>query len=116
MKALLKLEELLMLAASIFVFAGLHFKWWLFPALLFTPDISMIGYSFGNKTGAIFYNFFHFKAVAVAVYFAGLFLQNDIAQLIGVILFAHSSLDRLLGYGLKTYQGFKYTHLGIIGK
>jgi len=25
-------------------------------------------------------------------------------------------MDRMFGYGLKTEEGFKYTHLGIIGK
>ncbi|MEO6611453.1 MAG: DUF4260 family protein [Chitinophagaceae bacterium] len=28
----------------------------------------------------------------------------------------HSSMDRMFGYGLKTNEGFKYTHLGMIGK
>jgi len=31
-------------------------------------------------------------------------------------MFGHSSMDRMFGYGLKTEEGFKYTHLGMIGK
>ena len=34
----------------------------------------------------------------------------------GIILFGHSSMDRMFGYGLKLKEGFKYTHLGMIGK
>jgi hypothetical protein len=37
-------------------------------------------------------------------------------QIAGIVLFGHASMDRMLGYGLKTSEGFKYTHLGIIGK
>jgi hypothetical protein len=37
-------------------------------------------------------------------------------ELAGVILFSHSSMDRMFGYGLKYTKGFAYTHLGTIGK
>lgn len=32
-----------------------------------------------------------------------------------MIMFAHSSLDRCVGYGLKYGDGFQHTHLGRIG-
>ena len=116
MKQLIKLEELAMFLLSIFLFSQLSFAWWWFLVLLLAPDISMIGYAAGNKVGAISYNLFHHKAVAIAVYVAGFYLHNEVLQLIGVILFGHSSMDRFFGYGLKTYAGFKFTHLGEIGK
>ena len=56
------------------------------------------------------------KAIAIAVLIAGLLLPNMLLQIIGITLFGHSSMDRFFGYGLKTEEGFKYTHLGIIGK
>ncbi|TAG51385.1 MAG: DUF4260 family protein, partial [Runella slithyformis] len=31
---------------------------------------------------------------------------------IGIILFAHSAMDRIAGYGLKYEDAFKHTHLG----
>jgi hypothetical protein len=37
-------------------------------------------------------------------------------QLTGVILFGHSSMDRMMRYGLKYFTGFRFTHLGKIGK
>ena len=116
MKQVIQLEELGMFLLSIFLFNQLSFAWWWFPALILLPDISMVGYAAGNKIGAIVYNFFHHKAVAIAVYVLGFYLHNELIQLIGIILFGHSSMDRFFGYGLKTFAGFKSTHLGEIGK
>jgi len=116
MKQVIQLEELGMFLLSIFLFNQLSFAWWWFPVLILLPDISMIGYAAGNKIGAIVYNFFHHKAVAIAVYMLGFYLHNELIQLIGIILFGHSSMDRFFGYGLKTFAGFKSTHLGEIGK
>lgn len=45
------------------------------------------------------------------IYFIGLMLDLRIMMLIGVILFAHSSLDRVFDYGLKYKDDFKHTHL-----
>jgi hypothetical protein len=50
------------------------------------------------------------------LYLFGSYLQNEVLQLGGIILFGHSSMDRMFSYGLKTFQGFKFTHLGEIGK
>jgi hypothetical protein len=116
MKKVIQLEELAMFFFSIYLFLQLHFHWWWYLALILTPDISMIGYTLGKKTGAIVYNIFHHKALAIALYIFGCYQQNEIIQLVGIILFGHASMDRMLGYGLKTFQGFKYTHLGEIGK
>jgi hypothetical protein len=35
---------------------------------------------------------------------------------IGGMLFAHSSLDRVMGFGLKFTDSFNHTHLGVAGK
>ena len=112
MKKIIQLEEFAMFLFSIYLFNQLHFAWWWFLVLILTPDIGMIGYAFGNKAGAVIYNLFHHKAIALTVYVFGLYQQNETIQLIGIILFGHSSMDRMMGYGLKTYEGFKFTHLG----
>ncbi|WP_081209131.1 DUF4260 domain-containing protein [Salegentibacter sediminis] len=116
MKFTLKLEELAMFLLGIFAFSQLDFAWWWFLLLFLAPDLGMLGYLFGNKPGALFYNIFHHKGLAILFWFVGLGLQKEVIQLIGVILFAHASFDRMLGYGLKYETGFKYTHLGEIGK
>ncbi|MFZ0598122.1 MAG: DUF4260 domain-containing protein [Flavobacterium sp.] len=116
MKTIIKLEEFGLFVLGIYLFSLLNYQWWWFLVLLLAPDLSMIGYAFGNKAGAFFYNVFHHKGLAVLLYMTGCYLQIEILQLIGIILFSHSAMDRIFGYGLKYDKGFKYTHLGEIGK
>lgn len=116
MKNSLKLEELAQFVFGIYLFSNLDFEWWWFLVLILLPDMSMIGYALGNKIGAYSYNLFHHKAVAIAVYLSGIYLNNSIVELAGVILFAHSAMDRMFGYGLKFIASFNDTHLGKIGK
>ena len=112
MKTLIKLEEAAQFALSIILFAKLPFVWWLYPALLLLPDVGMIGYAVNNIVGAFTYNLFHHKGVAILIGIVGLLLANNSLLLTGIILFGHSSMDRMMGYGLKYNKGFKYTHLG----
>jgi hypothetical protein len=116
MNAVIRLEELGMFLFSIFIFSLLPYEWWWFPILILAPDISMVGYLVNNKVGAVLYNIFHHKAIALAILVAGYYLDINAMILAGTILFGHSSMDRFFGYGLKTFQGFKVTHLGVIGK
>jgi hypothetical protein len=115
MKSLIKVEEAAQFALSIILFARLPFAWWVYPALLFLPDLSMLGYLVNARVGALTYNLFHHKLIAIAIGCTGLFLQNNDFMLAGILLFGHSSMDRMLGYGLKYDKGFKFTHLGEIG-
>lgn len=115
MRMTLKLEELAMLLLGIYTFGFLYFSYWIFLVLFFVPDIGMIGYFFGNKAGAFTYNLFHHKGLAIMIYLAGFFFLNEYLQLAGVVIFSHAAFDRLIGYGLKYEEGFKFTHLGEIG-
>ncbi len=115
MNLLLKIEETLMLALGIYLFGLLNYQWWWFLVLILAPDIGMIGYLFGNRAGAALYNIFYHKAVAIALYLLGSYLSLPLCQLTGIILFSHSAMDRIFGYGLKYDKGFKFTHLGEIG-
>lgn len=45
MKTLITIEEVAQFALSIFLFAKLPFVWWVYPALLLLPDVSMLGVS-----------------------------------------------------------------------
>jgi hypothetical protein len=116
MKTLIKLEEAALFTLGIYLFSLLNFEWWWFAALLLAPDLSMLGYLAGNKAGAWAYNLFHHRGIAIAVYLGGIYLTEPLMQLFGVMLFAHSCMDRMFGYGLKYEKGFKFTHLGEIGK
>lgn len=112
MKTLLKSEEAVQFLATIALFSQLDYAWWVFPALLFLPDVSMLGYLVSPRIGAFTYNFGHHKGLAVALGILGWWLGNSTLELTGVILFAHASFDRIWGYGLKYPDAFKHTHLG----
>lgn len=116
MKLTLQLEELAMLLLGIYVFGFLYYDWWWFLVLFLAPDLGMIGYAFGNRAGAFLYNLCHHKGLAIMIYLAGFFFLDPVLQLIGVIMFSHAAFDRMVGYGLKYEKGFKYTHLGTIGR
>ena len=116
MKSVLKLEEVMLFLFGIVLFAQLSYEWWWFPALILLPDIGMLGYLINERIGAITYNAFHHRGLAILIYLFGQYMHMPIVQLIGIILFAHTAMDRIFGYGLKYFKGFKYTHLGEIGK
>lgn len=116
MNQLIKLEELGQFLLSILLFSQLEYAWWLFPACLLLPDLSMMGYAANPKTGAWLYNLFHHKLTGIAVLILGFWLSIPWLVLAGVILFGHSAMDRIFGYGLKFSDDFKHTHLGWIGK
>lgn len=116
MKNVIKLEEAAFFAAALLAFAKLDLSWWLFLGLLFVPDISALGYLAGPRLGALSYNLIHHRALALLFYFLGFSAANSTLLLASIILFAHSSLDRVFGYGLKYSDSFQNTHLGKIGK
>jgi hypothetical protein len=116
MKRVIQLEEAAMFSVSIYALYILKVEWWFYVLLLLGPDISMIGYLAGNKVGAVLYNLFHHKAIAILVMIFGLISQSLTIEIIGIILFGHSSMDRMFGYGLKHFTGFSDTHLGKIGR
>ena len=111
MKAMLRVEELFLFFLSIVLFRQTGYAWWWFPLLLFVPDAAMAGYFINTRIGAVVYNFVHHRALAVLLFGAGLSGSFPLLQLAGVMLFAHSSLDRACNYGLKFPDRFSHTHL-----
>ena len=116
MNTLIRLEELAVFLLSIYLFALLRLPWWYFPVFLLVPDLGMAGYSLGSRIGAVVYNFVHHRGLALLYYGFGVSLGNPILAFAGLILFAHSTLDRVFGYGLKFSDRFTNTHLGDIGR
>ncbi|MFY0643453.1 MAG: DUF4260 domain-containing protein [Bacteroidia bacterium] len=111
MKFQLKIEEFAMMSAAIYFMLQLEYSWWWFLLFALGPDISMLGYLVNTKIGAYAYNLFHHKGVALICIFLGLTYVHEL-YVVGLILFGHSSLDRIFGYGLKYEDDFKHTHLG----
>lgn len=116
MKNSIRIEEYAMLLLSIYLFSLLDYEWWWYLALFLAPDVSMIGYLVSPKVGAFSYNLFHHKGVAILIYLIGIYTGVNELQLVGLMLFGHSSFDRIMGYGLKYTDSFNNTHLGMIGK
>ena len=116
MKFLIRLEELALFGLGVAAFALLDLPWWLFVVLLLAPDLGAAGYLVGPRIGAALYNLVHHRGVALLVYAAGQATARQPLTLAGVILFAHSSLDRVFGFGLKYADAFQHTHLGWIGE
>lgn len=90
--------------------------WWMAMFVFFAPDLSFAGYAFGARIGALVYNTLHVYALGTALLAAGLFYALPLMTGLGALWLAHSGFDRLLGYGLKSTEGFSVTHLGRIGK
>jgi hypothetical protein len=118
MNNLLKTEQAMQLVLCIFglYYQPLHFEWWQWILLFFSPDLSMAGYLLNVRVGAVLYNLAHHKAVAGLLICFGILCHFPILLFVGLLLWAHSSFDRLMGYGLKYMDSFQHTHLGLIGK
>ncbi|WP_277632309.1 DUF4260 domain-containing protein [Avrilella dinanensis] len=116
MNKIVKTEELALLLLGIFLVDMGNHSWKWFAICFFLPDVSMLGYLGGNRIGAVLYNIFHYRFLAVILYLTGILIDNSWLSFAGLTLFCHIAFDRMLGYGLKYNTGFKDTHLGKIGK
>ncbi|AYL99521.1 DUF4260 family protein [Mucilaginibacter celer] len=114
MKITLLLEEAAMTVLGIYglIYYNLGLSFWIWLLLFFSPDIGMLGYLLNTSVGAFTYNLFHHKGLALLIAATGFFAENHILTAIGILLFAHSAFDRMMGYGLKYADHFKHTHLG----
>jgi hypothetical protein len=101
MKNQIRLEEFAMFAISVFALYFFQQMWCVYLLLLFAPDIRMLRYLGGNVSGAFCYKLFHSRAVAILFFLFGIFFNNQILLITGVILFGHSSLNRIFGLSIK---------------
>ena len=113
---LLRLEALFIVIAASMAYAWSGVSWWLFAALFLVPDLSMLGYLAGPKTGAALYNAGHWYGLPMVCIVCGLLLALPWVLAVGLIWAAHIGVDRAFGYGLKYPEGFGVSHLGLIGK
>ena len=113
---LLRVESFAALAGAVTAYWFLGGNWWLFALLLLAPDLSMLAFTAGEKTGAKVYNIAHTYSVAAVLGAIGWFGGIGWLVPVALIWIAHIGMDRVLGYGLKYPQSFKDTHLGRMGK
>ncbi len=108
---LLRLEGLAAAAVTAVLYAHTGASWWLFAALWLAPDLSMLGYLAGSRRGARIYNAFHTYVAPVVLALSALLLHARGLSPLALIWANHIGVDRLLGFGLKYADGFRWTHL-----
>ena len=115
-RTLLRLEGLALFTGMTLLYGVWEGSWWVYAILFLAPDLSFAGYLAGPRIGAIVYNAAHSYLAPTVLMTAGFALGLPLALSIGTIWLAHIGFDRALGYGLKYFAGFGFTHLGRIGK
>ena len=108
---LLRLEGVALLVGACLAYGQLDAGWGFFFALLFVPDVSMVGYLRDPRLGALLYNAGHSLLGPALLLGAALTVSAPTLLAIAVIWFAHIGMDRALGYGLKHTDAFLHTHL-----
>jgi hypothetical protein len=116
-----RVEAVVVAALAVVVTVAAGYAWWWLLALFLVFDLSMLGYLHGPRVGAVCYNLAHSYALpaslgAVAVAAAAFREPIDWLAVLAAAWVFHIALDRALGYGLKTTEGFEHTHLGPIGR
>jgi hypothetical protein len=89
---------------------------WTFAALFLVPDLAMLGYLVSRRVGAWSYNLAHSYVPIALLTALGLALHVPHTLALAVIWTAHVGFDRMMGYGLKSAEGFGVTHLGRLGR
>lgn len=110
----LRFEALAVLLGAVLFYRYFHLPWGWFLLLFLAPDLALLAYLAGSKPGAWIYNLAHSYPLALGFIFAGLLLAQRVPLSLGLIWWAHIGFDRALGYGLKSPDGFRLTHLGNI--
>jgi hypothetical protein len=108
---LLRLEGAVILALSVLLYSINGESWLLFILLFLVPDLSMLGYLSGPRTGAASYNLFHTYILPGLLAALGLLTESPLLVSLALVWFAHIGFDRMVGYGLKYPNGFFDTHL-----
>ncbi|MEV4713458.1 DUF4260 domain-containing protein [Micromonospora sp. NPDC049374] len=116
-----RIEGVAVAAFAVVVTVAVGYAWWWLLALFLIFDLSMVGYLRGPHVGAFCYNLGHSYALpallgAIAVAAAAFREPIDWLGILAIAWVFHIAVDRALGYGLKTTEGFEHTHLGRIGK
>ena len=108
---LLRVESFTGLLAALVLYGKAEGNWWVFFLLLLAPDLAMVGYMVNTRVGSIVYNAVHIYTWPILLAVVAIFAGSLPALHVALIWFAHISMDRTVGYGLKYPTAFKDTHL-----
>lgn len=109
--ALLRLEGAAGLVGSIALYSTFGGELLPFLVLILAPDLSAVGYLANTRIGALTYNIVHTYVLPGALLALGLLTNMPVVSQIACIWFAHISMDRIFGFGLKYPTAFKDTHM-----
>jgi hypothetical protein len=110
-RVLLRVEGIALFTGVVALYFNADYPWWLLLVLALAPDLSMIGYLAGPRTGAAAYDAAHTTLLPIALGVGGVLAERDVAIQLALIWLAHIGADRALGYGLKYPTHFKDSHL-----
>ena len=110
-RLLLHAEGAAVAVAAVTLYFHEGYSWWLLLVLALAPDLAMLGYLGGPRTGAVAYDLAHTYVLPVLVATAGVVWNSDTALALALIWLTHIGVDRAVGYGLKYPSGPKETHL-----
>jgi hypothetical protein len=110
-RLLVQLEGAAVFVLSVFSYHWGQGSWLQFGVFFLVPDISMIGYLAGARTGAAIYNAIHTYAGPLMLAGFSVAMAHHTTLLLSLIWIAHIGFDRMLGFGLKYPNSFKDTHL-----
>lgn len=112
----LRLEGLIFLLVAIAEYSTFPYSWiWFFIFILF-PDVFMFGYLYGSRIGAFVYNVGHTYTLPFLIVFVCWIMKYPFGYVIAMVWIGHIGMDRMFGFGLKYADGFRHTHLGMIGR
>ncbi len=101
-------------ALAIWIVVTRHATWWPLVGFAIAPDITLLGGAApGLQRGQLhpravpFYNAVHRFWAPVVMIVAALVLQADAWVAAGLAWCAHIALDRSLGFGLRSAEGFQ---------
>jgi hypothetical protein len=109
-RLLLHLEGLAVLLGAVVLYGHVSGNWGAFLLLLLTPDLTMLGYLAGPKTGSVIYNSVHYYGLPIVLGLLALAGGWTTGLALALIWTAHIGMDRLFGYGFKYPSDFKNTH------
>ena len=113
---LLRLEGLAICILGIILYSRMAYGWTLFWLTILIPDVALLAYFINKEIGAVTYNVMHTKILPSLLAAYAIAFATPTLLALAIIWFVHIGIDRFLGYGLKYSRGFKFTHLGIIGR
>ena len=111
---ILRIEGAAVFAACAYIYSAHGWSLLMFVVLFLAVDLCMLGYVAGQRAGAMIYNLFHQYLFPILLGVYALVTATDLALQIALIWMAHIGADRVLGYGLKTPNGFKTTHVQLL--